>query len=130
MPDADSIPSHELIARWRLRQQAILELLPPDLLAEYRRLDDLIAAVQAEESQIGREQMFVGTIVARPRTPLSFHRKRLADFLRDHGPATRVKITSGTRIPMGSLSELLSGGEFEQRERGLWGLRKEVKDEK
>jgi hypothetical protein len=61
------------------------------------------------------------------RTPLRLHREKLVEFLKERGPSTRGEISSATGIPTGSLSELLSGDEFEQQERGLWSLKGQAK---
>jgi hypothetical protein len=129
----------QLLNRWRDRQKEILETLSPDLLAEYRKLGELIETVEDEEDKNAREIKTSGQKTNKehivpanffppiPRVPLSVHKKKLIDYLKKHGPSTRGEISAGAAIPPGSLSELLSEKEFEQHERGFWGLRGQVK---
>jgi hypothetical protein len=140
----------ELFHRWRKRRREILESLPPDLLAEYRRLGRLIQGMLNEQlAEIRRElkrskesseitEQEVRDFRRRAhesidrahemsekdrRTSLAFRRAELKTFFESHGPATRRQILEATSIPAGSLSELLKGEEFEQVHRGLWRLR-------
>jgi hypothetical protein len=138
-----SMSSSQLVSRWRKRQREIIEQLPANLLAEYRKLEGMITSVYAEEKKRSREQDSkqktaaegdnspddeegLGLFAPPPRTPLSAHKKKLIKFLAGlEQPVTRGNIASATRIPPASLSELLKGPEFEQVRHGLWKLRKE-----
>jgi hypothetical protein len=134
----------ELVRRWRTRRLQILKTLPPELLAEYVKLGKLIKGVRLEQIQIEKEanggvidlslatfslpEGVTGTLTdpdtgASVRIPLALRRKQLAEFLKKNGPSTRNEISKGIAIPEGSLSILLSQSEFEQKSRGVWGLK-------
>ena len=144
MPFVRSVSSSELIRQWQEQQQQILEVLSPEArkaFTKYRKLDKLIRAVRAVEARREQEykagqtgsaeppQASEGTGLAPPtsRVPLSIHKRKLIEFLRSHGPTTRGALSTETGIPAGSLSELLSGDEFEQVQRGFWALKGQVK---
>jgi hypothetical protein len=57
------------------------------------------------------------------RLPLAVRRRQLAEFFKEYGPSARGRITEITGIPDGSLSAILKQPEFEQKVRGLWGLK-------
>jgi len=113
-----------------------------------RKLEELIKAIREEEEKSTREgkgkkqKTTIEPTVQQPkstdrtlsavglipsRLPLAIHRRKLIEFLKEHGPATRGEIHSETGIPPGSLSELLSGDEFEQHIRGFWALKGQVR---
>jgi len=140
--------SEELVRRWRDRRREILKTLPPELLAEYRRLGVLIQNVLVEQRAISkckklsdqeRAELMEGTVRVpdlinrkvkqaleevreESRIPLHRHRETLIAFLAEFGPSTRREIAAGTSIPAGSLSRLLRGPQFEQAAHGLWRL--------
>ncbi len=127
------LSSIDLVLRWRKRRQEILNKLPPELRAEYRRLGAAIRAVEDEEREhvirtvagvADNVQATAVPIIAPTRLPLARHKATLIDFLRQRGaPVARAEITSSTTIPEGSLSQLLSDREFVQAGRGMWTLR-------
>lgn len=132
-----TVESNVLIQRWRQRRRDILKTLPANLLTEYRELGIALRRVQAEQLQISKDRRVQsegayatekesGLFVPPPRIPLATHRKKLIEFLSKHGQATRTEITAKTGIPAGSLSELLSGDEFKQLQRGFWALKNQV----
>lgn len=130
------MPSQELVHRWKKRRREILNTLPPELLAEYQQLGKAIKRVWAEEmrnlSEVS-QTLHSSTTPAtanRVRIPLSFHRKKLIEFLDEHGPSLRAEIVAKTGIPEGSLSKLLRGKEFEHLERGFWALEWQAKKSK
>lgn len=63
------------------------------------------------------------------RIPLWMHKQTLVDFFKSQAGGTvavsRHMIVQVTGIPAGSLSEILSGDEFEQTVRGYWRLAEE-----
>ncbi len=64
------------------------------------------------------------TVTEGKRVPMAEHRKRLIQFIRNKGQCTRAGMISGTGIPEGSISALLSNSEdFEQVQHGLWKLK-------
>jgi hypothetical protein len=134
------LTSDELLLRWRKRCREILSKLPPELLAEYRKLQRLIKGVCYEESiedgerwrQIGRKE---GEEIIRrsrkrlfdptpTRIPLSVHKENLICYFIaiKNCRASRSEIVQRAHIPLGSLSELLAQKEFVQETRGFWRL--------
>src|SRR5258708_38579975 len=97
-----SLSSSQLVTRWRKRQHEILEKLPPDLLTEYRKLNDLIAEVTREEAKNRRERketpkmaeedIFPEYFAPTMRIPLSVHKKKLIDYLKNSQGASRGEI--------------------------------------
>ena len=90
------------------RMLVALESIARDL----HRLADLVTV---------EEQASVPSGVS--RLPLVIRSEQVATFLAQHGPASRAEITEATGVPSGSLSEVLKLGPFEQKRRGLWGLK-------
>ena len=55
------------------------------------------------------------------RVPLENRKKQVAEFLAEHGPATRSQILHAVGIPNGSLANvLLDKALFEQNASGAW----------
>jgi hypothetical protein len=141
MPPA--LSASELIHMLLDRRREILLTLEPHLLAEYRDLGKSIRTIEAQLARLASQQGQEGTeeqpdtlqsrarrfvLAPAPRIRMAIHKKKLIDFLRANGcPASRTEILTGTKIPSGSLSSLLSSEEFEQVERGLWRLKDEKK---
>lgn len=123
---SQTVDSSTLVQRWRQRQQTILAALPPEQLAEFRKLAVMIREVQAEVGKAAPDRPRRPRIFGQKiRVRFSEHRSRLITYLRGCGSATRADIIANLGIPAGSLSELLLGREFRSIRRGLWTLREE-----
>jgi hypothetical protein len=131
MPFVRYTSSAELVRRWQDEKRQILDAQAPEVkkaIFRYLELDRLIREVRRVDARRKRE--FEARMEAKAaeeggsRVPLTVHKKKLIDFLREHGPSVRAEIANKTGIPPGSLSELLSSSEFEQLQRGFWGLKK------
>jgi len=142
-----------LVQLVKKRRRDILKELPPDSLAEYRRLGRLVKQMYAEAIRLGmahmrersaelhlpnekpatpavkpgdkskRQGLNLEGQLANKRTPLYKHKRMLMTWLRQHGPQTRAELIRHTRIPEGSISRILQDNEFVQLAHGLWGLR-------
>jgi hypothetical protein len=114
---------NELIARWRERRRQILDALPTTLRAEFYRLGAAIKSIKSMFGERNTKIRVVHTPVS-GRIPMSEHKKKAVDYLRQVESATRLEILANTGVPEGSLSQLLRDKEFEQVERGRWRLAK------
>jgi hypothetical protein len=126
-----SLTSSGLVARYRQRRREILDALPPDArkqLKEYIQLGKCIRRIYAEETRYNTVVTLPHSaqVVPPARVPMSVHKEKLVEFLTQHGPSTRNQILSGTGIPAGSLSELLTK-ECEQKKEGFWTLKSPAK---
>lgn len=102
------------ISRWEDRQQEIIELLPPELLVEYRQLQSLIEEVQRTVEECGNT---VGS-----HTPMTIHKQKLIDLLTKDGPVSRLEINTRLSIPAGTVGALLDDPAFTRISRGVYGL--------
>lgn len=142
-------PVRTLMQRWRERRLEILKAhLPPELLLEYRQLGVAIRAVRTKEIKLSptearckllayprnadlpvlsaRDEIEAKMKLAKEivsRQPLASHKAKLIEFLDTYGPTKRALIPTMTGIPAGSLSELLTGPEFERLDYGVWALK-------
>ena len=55
-------------------------------------------------------------------------KEELADFLKAHGPKTRMEIINQTGIPAGTVSFCLKDKQFEKNEEGKWHLAKNAEE--
>jgi hypothetical protein len=126
----EHMDTDDIIRRYRQRQAEIIGCLAPELLAEYKRLEELIQFIGriADEERTNfklpppplPDDFFADL----PRVPLLTHKRKLIDFLRkSKSPVSRKQILAATTIPAGSLSSILKDDEFEQVEHGLWKLK-------
>jgi hypothetical protein len=134
----------ELVRRWKDRQEQILGMLQESIRLEFQELtvairraeNELLESKKAAASEGGRTAIpafdagadvaaAFGNVLATmsQRVPLESRKKQVADFLAEHGPATRSQILHGVAIPNGSLANVLLDKElFEQNEVGRWTL--------
>jgi hypothetical protein len=126
----------EAVQLLKARQNLILKGLPPDLLSEYREIESAVRHIDWLIVQKGADAQIkpfplLRRLVSqaedeghRPsRTPLAQRRMVLREYLSNNGPSSRSQILLHTRIPPGSLSLLLTQGEFERNPEGLWQLK-------
>ena len=145
MPRAENLPTNELIKRLRRRQGVLLNGLPPDLFFEYCAIENIInlalGRVDIEERElaspitnyeptmplegaIGRDEL--AFFPPRTRTPLATHKANLIKFLGEHGAQSRPRLMRELAIPAASLTAILKGTEFVQKD-GRWGLKTQTK---
>lgn len=137
--------THELIKRLRYRQGVILRGLAPDLYLEYISIENVINLAQGRESPEEREMssphidhvpgLPVEGDVSRDelpffpapkRTPLATHKANLIKCLDKHGAQSRPRLMRELAIPAASLTAILKGTEFVQKD-GRWGLKTQTK---
>lgn len=101
---------------------AAIDLKIKDLEETKKRLSDTFGgSLPAARTNGNRPQAALSVSVADSIRETSSSEK-LANFLREHGPATRREIYEHSGIPSGSVSYLLKSAKFRQRPDEKWEI--------
>lgn len=128
---------NELIQRWKKRQAELLGMLPDVIRAEFHELSVAIRRAEAElgieadqwqsedsvtPGQAGERFHEMLNKLSR-RVPLGDRKLQVVEYLRENGPSGRTAVLKATRIPNGSLSNVLADTSlFEKNADGHWQL--------